>query len=90
MKQHIEEYASNIKILIDNLDRNAIENATKLIEKACHNENSIFIIGNGGSAVEMNTANVHSASGEFQCRRTAETAGCAEDQCPICIFETII
>ena len=50
MKQHIEDYIGNIRTLISNLDRDAIENATKLIEKAYHNENFIFIIGNGGSS----------------------------------------
>lgn len=50
MKQHIEDYVSKIRILLDNLNKDAIENATKLIETAYRNENFIFIIGNGGSA----------------------------------------
>ena len=45
-----KEYSNYLKFLLDNLDHNSLNKCVIELEKARENNNTIFIIGNGGSA----------------------------------------
>ena len=48
--QYIKAYFNRIKELLDSLDTKAVEKAISIIEAAYHDENFVYIMGNGGSA----------------------------------------
>lgn len=50
MKDLIDNYLQDVKTVIDKLDRNEIETFIKLLLTAKENKNTIFVMGNGGSA----------------------------------------
>ena len=50
MKTDINNYFNRLKCTLDNLDRDKIENFIQVLNKARMNGNTIFIMGNGGSA----------------------------------------
>jgi len=49
MKKLIEEYLEKVKTTIDNLDRNEVGTFIQLLLKARDDDNTIFVMGNGGS-----------------------------------------
>lgn len=50
MKDSINNYLEKVKTTIDNLDRDEIETFINLLTKARDDDNTVFIMGNGGSA----------------------------------------
>ncbi len=50
MKHLINNYISRLKSTLDSLSREEIETFIKILIKARNNENTIYIMGNGGSA----------------------------------------
>ena len=50
MRNVINNYFERLKNTIDNLDRNEIEKFIQVLNEARENGNTIFIMGNGGSA----------------------------------------
>jgi D-sedoheptulose 7-phosphate isomerase len=50
MKNLIDSYLNKVKATIDGLSRNEIESFISVLIKARDNENTVFIMGNGGSA----------------------------------------
>lgn len=50
MKELIKNYINEVKSVLDKLDVNEIETFIKVLLKARDNDNTIFIMGNGGSA----------------------------------------
>lgn len=50
MKNFIENYLQRVKNTIDGLDKTEIETFVNLLIKARNEDNTIFIMGNGGSA----------------------------------------
>lgn len=54
MKESINNYLEKLKTTIDNLDKNEIEIFINLLLNARKSNNTIFIMGNGGSASTAN------------------------------------
>jgi len=55
-QETIEWYLNLVKDTIDNLDRTQIENAIAAYMEVYHNEGTIYIFGNGGSAASATHA----------------------------------
>jgi D-sedoheptulose 7-phosphate isomerase len=50
MKKHINDYLEKLKTTIDSLDRTELETFIEVLLTARERDNTIFIMGNGGSA----------------------------------------
>jgi len=50
MKNFLKKYINDLKIALDNLDHQKIEEISKKLIEAKNNHNSVFLIGNGGSS----------------------------------------
>lgn len=50
MKKLIDNYFEKVKLTADNMDRAEIETFINLLVSAHENENTVFVMGNGGSA----------------------------------------
>jgi len=83
MKESINSYLDKLKTTIDNLDREEIETFIKVLVKARDNDNTIFIMGNGGSAATASHFVCDFAKGSSYGKEKRFKMICLNDNTPI-------